>query len=77
MATNINGRTYYRTAEACNIVGVSRNTLFRWLENGLIGENERRDRRGWRLFTEDEIRRLRIEANRITTHNTRGSNGQI
>ena len=77
MAVNINGETYYRTAEVCHIIGFSRNTLFRWLENGLLGESERRDRRGWRLFTEDEIGRLKMEANRISTQNVRGNDGQI
>ena len=75
MVVNINGEKYYRTAEVCHIIGISRNTLFRWLGNGLLGESERRDRRGWRLFTKDEIRHLKIEANRITTHNKRGNNG--
>ena len=58
-------RTYYRTAEVCREVGISRNTLFRWLKLGLLGECERRDRRGWRLFTEDEIDLLKGEAGRI------------
>jgi DNA-binding transcriptional MerR regulator len=59
-------QTYYRTAEVCRRVGISRNTLFRWLKQGLLGERERRDRRGWRLFTEAEIALLRDEASRIT-----------
>ena len=62
----MNRRTYYRTAEVCRKVGISRNTLFRWLKQGLLGECERRDRRGWRLFTEDEIDLLKGEASRIT-----------
>lgn len=62
----MNSRTYYRTAEVCRRVGISRNTLFRWLKQGLLGECERRDRRGWRLFTEGEIDLLKGEASRIT-----------
>jgi predicted site-specific integrase-resolvase len=62
----MNRQTYYRTAEVCQIVGIGRNTLFRWLKKGLLGECERRDRRGWRLFTEDDIDLLRGEAGRIT-----------
>ncbi|MFC1938761.1 MerR family transcriptional regulator [Chloroflexota bacterium] len=62
----MNRQTYYRTAEVCRTVGISRNTLFRWLKQGLLGECERRDRRGWRLFTEDEIDLLKGEASRIT-----------
>jgi predicted site-specific integrase-resolvase len=65
MTVTVDGRTYYRTAEVCRIVGISRATLFRWLKEGTFREAEHRDRRGWRLFTEDEIDKLRAEANRI------------
>ena len=65
MPVNINGRTYYRTAEVCQIVGISKNTLFRWLKDGVLKEPELRDRREWRLFTEVQVDRLKQEANRI------------
>lgn len=65
MTIAINGKTYYRTAEVCQIVGISRNTLFRWLKKSCLGTNSRRDRRGWRLYTEDEINRLKAEAELI------------
>ena len=68
----MNRQTYYRTAEVCQIVGIGRNTLFRWLKQGLLGECERRDRRGWRLFTEDDIDLLRGEASRITINRCLG-----
>ncbi len=65
MVVAINGKTYYRTSEVCQIIGISRNTLFRWLKTKHLGIRERRDRRGWRLFTENEVNRLKAEANRI------------
>jgi len=65
MSVRINGQTYYRTAETCAKTGVSRATLFRWLKAGIFGEPEHRDRRGWRLFTEDEVNKLKEEANRV------------
>ena len=65
MPVTLNGQTYYRTSEVCQIVSISKNTLFRWLKQGIFSEAERRDRRGWRLFTEAEIHRLKAEANRI------------
>ena len=65
MPIEVDGQTYYRTAEVQRIVGISRNTLFRWLQNGVLGDYERRDRRGWRLFTESEIELLKAAANRI------------
>ena len=65
MPVTLNEQTYYRTSEVCQIVSISKNTLFRWLKLGIFSEAERRDRRGWRLFTEAEIHRLKAEANRI------------
>ena len=65
MPVTINGQTYYRTAEVCQTVGISRNTLFRWLKDGILKELELRDRRGWRLFTETQVDRLKQEATRI------------
>jgi predicted site-specific integrase-resolvase len=65
MSIAINGKTYYRTAEVCQLVGISRNTLFRWLKRSYPGTNSRRDRRGWRLYTKDEINKLKAEAELI------------
>ena len=65
MPVIVDSQTYYRTAEVCRMVGISKTTLFRWLKKGIFREVEHRDRRGWRLFTEDEVDRLKAEANRI------------
>jgi len=65
MPVNIGGRTYYRTAEVYGMLGVSRNTLYRWLNKGILGVTELRDSRGWRLFTRDEINKLRTAINRV------------
>ena len=67
MPVTINGQTYYRTAEVYRMVGISRNTLYRWLQLGVLGECERRDWRGWRLFTQDEVDTLKEETSRIAT----------
>ena len=69
MPVTLSGRKYYRTAEVCRMVGISRTTLFRWLTEGIFSEPEHRDRRGWRLFTEDEVTRMGAEANRISKAN--------
>ena len=66
MAVNLDGKNYYRTAEVCRRVGISRTTLFRWLKEGAIGKAVHRDRRGWRLFTEEEVAILKTEANLVT-----------
>jgi len=65
MPVTINGQTYYRTAEVCLMVGIGKSTLFRWIKEGIMEEAEHRDRRGWRLFTEDEIDRVKMEVNGI------------
>jgi excisionase family DNA binding protein len=65
MPVTINGQTYYRTVEVCRTVGISKSTLFRWLKQGVLSKAERRDRRGWRLFTRDEIDGLNKEVNQI------------
>lgn len=61
MSIEINGQVYYRTAEACARTGISRATLFRWLKAGILKETHR-DRRGWRMFTENDLDLLRKEA---------------
>jgi len=66
MPVTVNAQTYYRTAEVCQMVGISRNTLFRWLKGGILGKTTRRDRRGWRLFTEYQIDRLKTEVDHIS-----------
>ena len=73
MPVTINGQTYYRTAEVCLAVGIGKSTLFRWVKEGIMKEAEYRDRKGWRLFTDDEIDRLKAEVNRIRrNHSTEG-----
>lgn len=69
MSITVDGQTYYRTAEVCRLVGISRTTLFRWLKDGVFEEAQHRDRRGWRLFTEDELDKLKTEANQINKAN--------
>jgi predicted site-specific integrase-resolvase len=66
MPITVGGKSYYRTAEVCRSVGISRATFFRWLKAGVFKEAEHRDRRGWRLFTEEEVARLKAEATRIS-----------
>ena len=69
MPVAVNGQSYYRTTEVCRAVGISRTTLFRWLKEGIFREAKHRDRRGWRLFTKDEIDVLKAEANRVNKTN--------
>ena len=64
MPIEIHGQIYYRTSEACDETGISRATLFRWLKEGILEETFR-DRRGWRMFTGEDLSKIRVEATRI------------
>lgn len=66
MPVVINDKTYYRTAEVCRRIGISRNTLFRWLKEGTVSDVEYRDWRGWRLFTSTQLETIRAKTNHVT-----------
>ena len=65
MPVVINDETYYRTAEVCRMIGISRNTLFRWLKEGIFSDVEYRDWRGWRLFTPAQLETIRTKTNHV------------
>ena len=65
MSVTINGVTYYRTAEVCQLVGIGRSTLLRWFREGIINSPPCRDRRGWRLFSENDVKIIENEVNHI------------
>ena len=64
MSIEIDGQVYYRTSEACKKIGVSRATLFRWLKAGVLDQH-RKDRRGWRIFREEDLKKISAEASKI------------
>lgn len=45
------------TAEVASLVNVSKDTILRWLKQGLIKE-PKRDKRGWRVFSEAEVKSI-------------------
>ena len=48
----------FSTIEAANRIGVSKNTLLRWLDEGLVDDVER-DWRGWRIWQRRDIDRVK------------------
>lgn len=66
MPVVINDETYYRTTEVCRMVGVSKNTLFRWLKDGIFSDFEYRDWRGWRLFTAAQVETIKTKTSQVT-----------
>ena len=75
MPVKISGQVYHRTSEVCQKAGVIRATLFRWFKTGIIEDVENRDRKGWRLFTEDDLNRIQAEANKIKPDSCRETHG--
>ena len=66
MSIKLNGQTFYKTSEACRIAGISRATLFRWFNQGILEDTIQKDRRGWRLFTMNEIDEIKNEVGKLT-----------
>ena len=66
MALSLLQLRYYSTSEACKLAGTSRPTFLRWVREGRVEDVKTRDRNGWRLFTEEDIIRIRNSNNWIT-----------
>ncbi len=54
---------YLRAHEVARAAGISKNTLLRWLKAGKVPEVAR-DRNGWRIFSEEDLERVRAYAER-------------
>jgi hypothetical protein len=65
MPVKINETVFYRCAEACRMAGTNKHTFLRWVREGSFLDVQCRDRRGWRLFTEYDLARLKVEVNQI------------
>ena len=65
MPVEIAGRRYYRTNEALQMIGISKATWFRWLKDKKVEDVRHKDVRGWRLYTEEDIERIRTYANTV------------
>lgn len=50
----------YSTVQAAQALGVSKNTLLRWIAEKKV-QDVKRDRNGWRVFTESDIARIKEE----------------
>lgn len=58
----IDGEEFYFAHETAKQAGISKATLLRWIEKGLVSDAKRRDRNEWRLFSVAEIARIRSVA---------------
>ena len=66
MPREIENKNYYLTTEACEMAGISRGTLFRWMREGIISDVQLKDRNGWRLFSEAEVNKIKVEAQKTS-----------
>jgi len=64
MPKEISSQLFYSATETCERTGISRATLQRWLQKGVLNKI-RRDRRGFRLFTEEDLSVLKAKMERI------------
>jgi DNA-binding transcriptional MerR regulator len=64
MPREMNGKTYWSASEVCREVAISRPTLRRWLQGGILTRLHR-DRKGWRMFTEEDLEKIRLEATKV------------
>ena len=64
MPREMNGKRYWSASEVCREVAISRPTLYRWLKRGVLAKLHR-DRKGWRMFTEEDLKKIRLEANKV------------
>jgi DNA-binding transcriptional MerR regulator len=65
MPVEYNNQTFYNTAEACKIAGTNKDTFLRWVKLGKFVDVKHRDRNGWRLFTDNDLVRLRTKVNHL------------
>jgi excisionase family DNA binding protein len=68
MSLKLEEQKFFSISEACKIAGISRPTFLRWVQQGKFSDVQYRDRNGWRLFTEDDISRLKSRVNQIAAN---------
>jgi hypothetical protein len=67
----IDGNKFYRTAEACCLAGTNRMTFLRWVRENKCDDVCYRDLNGWRLFSEQDIKKLKARTCKLQLINQR------
>ncbi len=73
MSLYVGGQRFYRVSEACSAAGISRPTFLRWVREGTYADVSKRDWRGWRLFSDEDVKLLRAKVNRIQDRELRSA----
>ena len=71
MPITISGKKFYRTQEALELIGLPRSTFFKWLKEEKVEDVKYKDRNGWRLFTDDDIKKPGFCVNGLRGKNCR------
>lgn len=77
MPVKMNGHSYYKTSEVCEMVGISKSTLLRWIREGSVTDAEYRNRKGWRLFSQADLDRLITESWRTYDNSSRNKKSNL
>jgi len=56
----MNKEKYYSTTETAQFLGISKQTLIRYEKRDVFPRPRRNAVNGWREYTEDEIKRLKL-----------------
>ena len=68
MSLKLEEQNLFSISEACKIAGISRPTFLRWVQQGKFTDVKYRDRNGWRIFTEDDISRLKSSVDQVSAN---------
>ncbi len=61
MSIQIEGHEFFRSSEVSSLTGVSKSTIHRWIRAEVIPDVTFKDRNGWRLFSAEDITRIKSE----------------
>ncbi len=61
MSQQLHENHYYKTSEVCRNAGISRSTLSRWVDTGLLGNLAPNDMKKRGLFTKSELEKIKAE----------------
>ena len=67
------GVEFHSTSEVAHAVGIHRQTLLKWIREGKILDVAR-DRNGWRVFSQDDLNRVRHYAHTLNGNGMQAGN---
>lgn len=71
MPAVIDDQNFCKPAEACRMISISRDALFKWLKEGIISDVGYHDGQDWRLFTAAQLETVRAKTNDVIAINRR------